>query len=77
MNGKTAKMMRGNSARGSGSTEYEVTPGSQRFLSANDPTNPGAGVRTCTIRLDPKCGRKAYQDMKQRYKQARRGDLTI
>ncbi len=61
-----------------GETQYQVMPGTQRRkFDDTDPMNMGRGVDTFTIQLDPKCGRKRYRDLKNKYRAVRVGDRTL
>lgn len=77
MNGKTARLLR-NHVGNPGEIEYQIVPGSRRLKSSNpmNPMDPTArSVETNTIRLNPKCGRKYYQNLKRRYRAARAGTM--
>lgn len=77
MNGKTAKAIR-RTAGNPGEIEYQIVPGSRRWKSSNpkNPMDPTArSVETSTIRLNPNCGRKRYQNLKALYAETRKGTL--
>ncbi len=74
MNGKTARALRKHIGA-AGTSEYEVMPGTQRHKMPDDPRHTGPGVRTCTIHMQPDCGRKRYQALKRTYRAARTGEM--